>query len=116
MRPTLVEEIGRELVIAWEDGHESYYGLEFLRKACPCANCAGEPDLFGRLAKGPSIPFRPESFQLAGLERIGNYGLQPNWKDGHTYGIWTWEALRRICPCERCEQRRREEREHSSPA
>jgi DUF971 family protein len=28
------------------------------------------------------------------VETIGNYALQPNWADGHTYGIWTYERLR----------------------
>jgi DUF971 family protein len=106
MKPTVVQVIGRELVVGWEDGHESYYGAEFLRKACPCAGCAGEPDLFGRMSRGAQTPTRPESFEIASVERIGNYGLQPNWKDGHSFGIWTWEALRRICPCERCKERR----------
>ncbi|MCU1245035.1 MAG: hypothetical protein JWN02_945, partial [Acidobacteria bacterium] len=28
--------------------------------------------------------------------------LQPNWADGHTYGIWTYERLREGCPCDEC--------------
>ena len=41
--------------------------------------------------------YRPESFILQGVETIGNYALQPNWADGHTYGIWTYERLRNFC-------------------
>ena len=106
MKPTVVQLIGQELVVGWEDGHESYYGAEFLRTACPCANCAGEPDLFGRMARGPQVPLRADSFVITTVERIGNYGLQPNWKDGHSFGIWTWESLRLACPCEACSTRR----------
>jgi len=86
----------------WSDGHESYYPLEELRRACPCAACSGEPDLFGRMARGPQQNYRQESFQLQSIEQIGNYALQPNWSDRHTYGIWTYERLRAICKCEKC--------------
>ncbi len=99
MIPKFWEVIGEELVVAWNDGHESYYGLESLRRSCPCANCAGEPDLFGRVAKGPAPDYRPDSFAVASIEPTGNYGFQIEWKDGHAWGIWTFERLRALCPC-----------------
>jgi DUF971 family protein len=102
VKPKALHVLGSELVVAWDDGHESYYSLERLRRACPCAVCAGEPDLFGRIAKGPAQEYSPGSFELASIDSIGNYGLQPNWSDGHTWGIWTYERLRAFCPCERC--------------
>ena len=33
------------LAIVWEDGHESYYEFEPLRRACPCALCKGETNV-----------------------------------------------------------------------
>ena len=78
----------------WDDGHESYYPLEDLRRACPCAVCSGEPDLFGRMAGGLPQRYTDRSFTLVSVEQVGNYALQPNWADGHTYGIWTFERLR----------------------
>ncbi len=33
------------------------------------------------------------------MERVGNYALQLVWKDGHNYGIYSWELLRDMCPC-----------------
>lgn len=102
MRPDSFQVLGNELVVVWDDGHESYYPLDELRRACPCAGCSGEPDLFGRMAYGPKQVFRRESFQLRDVERIGNYALQPNWMDGHSYGIWTFERLRAHCPCGAC--------------
>ncbi len=92
-------------MVVWDDGHESYYPLEDLRRGCPCASCSGEPDLFGRLAKGPAQVYRSESFQLRSIEQVGNYALQPNWVDGHDYGIWTFDRLRDYCPCEECGRR-----------
>jgi DUF971 family protein len=102
MRPASHQVIGDLLVVVWDDSHESYYPLAELRRACPCAACSGEPDLFGRMAYGPQKVLRPESFELRSIDRIGNYALQPNWADGHTYGIWTYERLRAMCSCEQC--------------
>ncbi|HSP17582.1 MAG TPA: DUF971 domain-containing protein [Thermoanaerobaculia bacterium] len=102
MRPSSVQLLGNQLVVLWDDRHESYYSLEDLRRACPCASCSGEPDLFGRIAKGPTQVYRHESFELQSIDRVGNYALQPNWADGHNYGIWTYERLREVCSCEEC--------------
>ena len=33
------------------------------------------------------------SCELAGLEPVGNYGVQPAFSDGHDTGIFTWEYL-----------------------
>ena len=102
MRPTSWQALGDLLVVVWDDGHESYYPLEELRRACPCAGCSGEPDLFGRMYAGPPPNYSPRSFQLHSVIPIGNYALQPNWLDGHNYGMWTFERLRAVCPCDVC--------------
>lgn len=102
MRPNSVQVIGDLLVAVWDDGHESYYPLEELRRTCPCAGCAGEPDLFGNVMRGPAPHYTPRSFQLDSVTPIGNYALQPNWADGHNYGMWTYERLRAFCPCDVC--------------
>ncbi|MFZ2490522.1 MAG: DUF971 domain-containing protein [Thermoanaerobaculia bacterium] len=102
MRPVQFEAIGDLFVVVWDDGHESYYPLEALRRGCPCAICAGEPDLFGRMLGGGPQRYTVASFQMQSIEPIGNYALQPNWADGHSYGIWTFERLRSFCPCGEC--------------
>jgi DUF971 family protein len=98
-RATNWQVLGSLLVVIWDDGHESYYPLEELRRACPCAGCSGEPDLFGRMAGGGPQRYIPASFQLQSITPIGNYALQPNWMDGHAYGMWPFERLRAFCPC-----------------
>ena len=102
MKPANYQVLGNELVVVWDDGHESYYPLEELRRACPCAACSGEPDLFGRIAMGPQAQYSPRSFQLDRVTSVGNYALQPNWADGHDYGMWTYDRLRALCPCAEC--------------
>jgi DUF971 family protein len=105
MRPKQLEVLGTELVVVWDDGHESYYALEQLRRNCPCAACSGEPDLFGRVATAPPSQLSIRSFEISSIDRIGNYGLQPTWADGHTWGIWTFDRLRSVCPCAICLKR-----------
>src|SRR5918912_2705463 len=78
MRPTSWQVLGDLLVVVWDDGHESYYPLEELRRACPCAGCSGEPDLFGRMSGGAPQHYTPASFQLHSVTPVGNYALQPN--------------------------------------
>jgi DUF971 family protein len=50
------------------------------------------------MAGGLEQRYRPESFVLQSVDPIGNYAIQPNWADGHTFGIWTFERLRGFCP------------------
>jgi DUF971 family protein len=42
--------------------------------------------------------------RLRNLEAIGAYALNPQWEDGHHYGIYTWNYLRALCPCPLCRQ------------
>jgi DUF971 family protein len=94
---TNLQIIGRELAIAWSDGHETYLGFEDLRKACPCAVCNGEPDVLGRGEK-PQPQHTDTSFLLESYELVGGYGFQPKWADGHNTGIYSVGYLRRLDP------------------
>ena len=95
LEPTNIQQIGNELAIHWSDGVESYFGLELLRRACPCAACGGEPDLLGNIAR-PHLIYSEKSFQLAGFDLVGGYALQPRWADGHSTGIYSFTYLRRL--------------------
>ena len=95
LEPTNIQPIGNELAIQWNDGTESYFGLEFLRRACPCAACGGEPDVLGNIAR-PNVTYTGESFQLAGFNLVGGYAVQPHWADGHESGLYSFQYLRRI--------------------
>jgi DUF971 family protein len=87
--------IGNELALAWNDETESYFALEFLRRACPCAACGGEPDVLGDVSR-PHVTYTDKSFQLAGFDLVGGYALQPRWADGHSTGIYSFTYLRRL--------------------
>jgi DUF971 family protein len=95
LEPTNVQQIGNELAIQWNDGTESYLDLQFLRRACPCAACGGEPDVLGNVMR-PDVSYSENSFELAGFQVVGGYALQPRWADGHDTGIYSFQYLRRL--------------------
>ncbi|PZR73742.1 MAG: hypothetical protein DLM73_10325 [Chthoniobacterales bacterium] len=90
-----IQLIGRELAVQWNDGDESYFQLERLRRACPCAACGGEPDVLGNISR-PDVSYMSSSFDLVGWQMIGSYALQPQWGDGHSTGLYSFQYLRRL--------------------
>ena len=99
----LLDEQDRKLYLSWDDGHETVYGWERLRWACPCAWCAGEGGLPGALANKQHLS--QEETTLVNIEPVGRYGLTPVWEDGHRTGIYTYEKLRDLCECDICQQK-----------
>lgn len=95
LHPVNVQTIGDELAIVWKDGSESYFKLEALRRACPCAACGGEPDVLGRVER-PQVTYVPKSFELRAFQPVGGYSLQLTWNDGHDSGLYTYTYLRRL--------------------
>lgn len=87
--------IGNELALAWSDGQENYIPLTALRRACPCANCQGEPDALGRVVR-PEVRLGAKSAELLSWQTVGGYALQPKWADSHSTGIYSYPYLRGI--------------------
>ncbi|MEM9081289.1 MAG: DUF971 domain-containing protein, partial [Verrucomicrobiota bacterium] len=92
--PTAVVR-GAHLALARGAGEESYLGLEALRRACPCANCQGEPDALGGVVR-PEVSYGPRAFELVSWEVVGGYAIQFRWGDGHATGIYTFGYLREL--------------------
>lgn len=95
--PANIEQIGSELAIRWNDGSETFLPLRFLRTACPCAACGGEPDVLGTIVR-PKVSYNEQSFILRSWKLVGGYALQPTWDDGHETGLYSYDYLRRIDP------------------
>lgn len=111
-RPTAItlDRAASRLIIPWDDGHRSEYPLSFLREGCPCVECRGGHDQMGRPPDVDNllltIPLtRTKSYIVQSLTPVGNYGLQPEWADGHKTGLYTWGYLRDLCPCAECRGR-----------
>lgn len=99
---------GQGLDISWKDGHTSHYSFVFLRDACPCALCDEERGKTGRkageapkLAPG-KLPMFKELAKPLKAEGVGKYAIRFEWNDGHALGIYSWNFLREICPCNEC--------------
>src|SRR5437899_8283508 len=96
MRPVDIQQIGGDLAVKWDDGSESFIALEKLRRHCPCAGCQGERDIMGNLYKGPKKILTPQAFELRGISKVGTYGVQPVWGDGHATGIFSFDYLKQV--------------------
>jgi len=87
-----------EIGVVWSDGHESYYPAHYLRCACPCASCVDE--LTGRKTlRDESVP---RDVRAVRITPVGRYAVTVRWSDGHDTGIYSFETLRRLCPCDSC--------------
>jgi DUF971 family protein len=96
--PTTVKRLGREAIeIVWNDGHRGVYPNRYLRDNCPCASCReGKPKL--------SLPVVGDGELYAvQIGVVGRYALSIQWSDGHDTGIYSYDTVRQLCPCEQCQ-------------
>ncbi|GMV43248.1 MAG: hypothetical protein AMXMBFR64_49640 [Myxococcales bacterium] len=105
-------EDGSKVGITWRDGHESVYGLPYLRRICPCAVCRGSHDA-PPLSQPPAKRFNiltdkqvamatPAPAKVKAVAPVGSYAIAFTWVDGHDEGIYSFRYLRDMCPCEAC--------------
>lgn len=107
----------RGVTIDWTDGHRSEYSCELLRDQCPCATCSGahgaEPQRTDYSApRPPANPFQmyKPKIRMNSIEEVGSYAFRIDWNDGHNAGIYSFDFLRRLCPCDDCRTARQEGR------
>lgn len=87
------------VLIEWDrEGHRALFPARALRLACPCAECVEE--MSGRPLLRPAAV--PADVRPLVLGLVGAYGLRVEWSDRHRTGIYTFDRLRRDCPCARC--------------
>jgi|SRR3990172_7590664 len=100
---------GAGLDIVWGDGHRSHYDFAFLRDECPCAICddlrkekSAAPVAGGVAASSSPLPMYKPKMSALGAKALGNYALQIEFTDGHSTGLYSYDQLRTMCPCEEC--------------
>ncbi len=91
-------EDGTALRIVWKDGHISEYPPRLLRLSCRCATCIEE--MTGHPLLDPASV--PEDVYPLAIHYVGRYALRFDWSDLHSTGIYPFELLRALCPCEEC--------------
>lgn len=102
-KPTgIVVDLAQRLFqINWNDGRESVFDFDTLRRACPCAECR---PWIHELVKTTTTHHIPEAVKNAtgelktmhDVQPVGSYALHFNWADGHTFGIYDWKYLRSL--------------------
>jgi DUF971 family protein len=98
---------GKGVEITWADGHTSRYDFPYLREHCPCALCKDAREKKDAIkmpvtAPGAVLPMFKPRVTAKGAKAVGSYALQIEFSDGHATGIYSFEILREICPCEAC--------------
>ena len=86
----------RQLRLTWDDGHTADFDYDYLRGYCPCAGCQGHGT--------GAVKFHPPAQPVEALEirPVGNYAVSIQWTDAHDTGIFRFDFLREICPCDLC--------------
>ncbi|SRR5579871_1687855 len=93
--------------VDWKDGHHSEFSLAYLRDHCPCATCTGahgttpQKSSYSSPSADPFKLYAP-ALKMLNVEPIGHYAFRIDWNDGHNSGIYSYDHLRRICPCDTC--------------
>jgi len=107
---------GTGVEIEWKDSHLSHYSFPFLRDACPCALCDEERSKSGlepgqaAVPKPGELPMYQTAVKALSAKPVGKYAIQFHWNDGHELGIYSWQWLREICPCEQCREKKPSQR------
>ena len=101
-RKVEVSNSDQELKIQWADGHQSVYPLFGLRKNCPCVTCRGGHGQMDSFDRALFFVKPNQYFEVKSINQIGNHAIKITWNDGHDTGMYQWETLRELCPCETC--------------
>ena len=99
LSPKSIERLENSICIVWQDGHRSVYETNYLRRKCPCVMCKGSqeqsPD------GGIELPSYSD-LRLTYSQLVGRYAVNLAFSDSHDTGIYSFEHLRKICPCPDC--------------
>jgi len=84
-----------EVAFIWKDETTNVIKNSVLRQKCPCAFCGGEKDVFGKKYGGENIKMK-KNIEIIKFEKVGYYGLQFFFSDGHKDGIYTFVFLKTL--------------------
>lgn len=85
-----LHKVSRVLEISFDNGQTFHLPCEYLRVFTPSAEAMGH-------APGQeTLQIGKEFVAIESIRPIGNYGIAPNFSDGHNSGIYTWELLYKL--------------------
>ncbi|WP_428354244.1 gamma-butyrobetaine hydroxylase-like domain-containing protein [Methyloprofundus sp.] len=85
-----LHKVSRILEVSFADGKTFHLPCEYLRVFTPSAEALGH-------APGQEIlQTGKEAVSIEDIRPIGNYGISPDFSDGHSTGIYTWELLYKL--------------------
>jgi DUF971 family protein len=95
---------GEGVEVTWADMHTSRYDFAYLRDHCPCALCNDEREKKVKTGSATAavLPMFKPRVTAKSANAVGNYAIQIQFSDSHATGIFSFEHLREICPCEVC--------------
>ncbi|GAW85828.1 conserved hypothetical protein [Bathymodiolus platifrons methanotrophic gill symbiont] len=91
-RPTEIKlhKISRILEVSFDNGQAFHLPCEYLRVFTPSAEALGHAPGQEVLQTGKEL------VAIESIRPIGNYGIAPDFSDGHNSGIYTWELLYKL--------------------
>lgn len=95
---------GTGVDIVWSDGHASHYDFPYLRDHCPCALCNDERNKKSQIPASAALPMFKPKVTAKGAAAVGGYAIQIQFSDAHSTGIFSFDHLREICPCQACQR------------
>ena len=85
-----LHKVSRVLEVGFDNGQTFQLPCEYLRVYTPSAEALGHAPGQETLQVGK------EFVAIESIRPIGNYGIAPNFSDGHNSGIYTWELLYKL--------------------
>jgi DUF971 family protein len=82
-----VRKQSRVLEVGFDNGQHYSLPFEFLRVYSPSAEVRGHGPGQETLQTGK------RKVEIAALDQVGNYAVQPHFSDGHDTGIFSWDYL-----------------------
>ncbi len=101
MQPQEIKRVENYIHILWVDQHKSVYEINYLRRKCPCVIC--RENQARTTDGGVELPsFTAKRVEILKTDQVGRYAIQFTFSDGHDTGIYSYDHLRKICPCSEC--------------
>jgi len=85
-----LHKMSRVLEVSFDNGQTFQLPSEYLRVYTPSAEALGHAPGQETLQVGK------EMVAIESIRPIGNYGIAPQFSDGHNSGIYTWELLYKL--------------------